>query len=42
MTPTLEKTEKDVEQTMHELSHDRAAADEEKEIVAKDEEEATA
>ena len=41
MTPELEITKKDVENTMKILSHDRAEADEEKEIVAKDEAEAT-
>ena len=41
MTPKLEITKKEVEKTMHQLSHDRAEADEEKEIVAKDEAEAT-
>lgn len=41
MTPQLEITKKEVEKTMHDLSHDRALADEEKEIVAKDEAEAT-
>jgi phosphoglycolate phosphatase-like HAD superfamily hydrolase len=41
MTPELEVTKKDVEKTMNILSHDRAEADEEKEIVAKDEAEAT-
>lgn len=41
MTPQLEITKKEVEKTMHDLAHDRALADEEKEIVAKDEAEAT-
>lgn len=41
MRPELEITKKDVEKTMQQLSHDRAEADEEKEIVAKDEAEAT-
>jgi hypothetical protein len=41
MTPELEITKRDVEKTMHELSHDKADADQEKEIVAKDEAEAT-
>jgi dynein heavy chain len=41
MTPILEVTKKDVEKTMQQLSHDRSEADEEKDIVAKDEAEAT-
>jgi len=41
MTPELEITKKDVEKTMNQLYHDKAEADEEREIVAKDEAEAT-
>lgn len=41
MTPELEMTKKEVEKTMQTLSIDKADADQEKEIVAKDEAEAT-